>query len=162
LNKRSLFGFFDRREIRVPIDPSLWDPFMQSQHRREPTRLNSSVSSCRKPPTPSPKAAHSSPMATAIDAANYARQRDVFSGVNDQIGVRTRNGNLSALRSKISSWMRLQILVRSTLNVVTLSRNLVLKDPLFLLKVVWKRAMLLVRADYVLSSLHVVCGRAGF
>jgi hypothetical protein len=49
-------------------------------------------------------------------------------------------------------WSGADVLALFSINVVSFSRNVVLRGLLFSNNVFWKRAMLLVRADYVLSS----------
>jgi hypothetical protein len=52
-------------------------------------------------------------------------------------------------------WSRADVIGLFSNNVVSFSRNVVLSGPSFSNNVVWKRAMLSVRADYVLSSLQL-------
>jgi hypothetical protein len=49
-------------------------------------------------------------------------------------------------------WSSPDVVGLFSINVVSFSRNVVLRGLLFSLKVVWKRAMFSVRGDYVLSS----------
>src|SRR5438132_9367217 len=54
-------------------------------------------------------------------------------------------------------WSRADVIGLFSNNVVSFSRNVVLRDHLFSVNLVSKPRMLSVRGDYVLSSLQLVC-----
>jgi hypothetical protein len=66
-------------------------------------------------------------------------------------------GTLAPLQLFALMWSSPDVIGLFSNNVVSFSRNVVLSGLSFSLNVVWKRAMLSVRAVYVLSSPQLVC-----